>query len=401
LNCRWNELTSLEGSEHSALAWLDCGRNRLKRLDVSIHTSLQWLDCSGNQLTDLDVRANPALAVLECSSNELTSLDASYNPALTSLNCRCNKLKRLQARNHTALTSLNCEINELTSLDVSKQTALEALICASNFLTALDLSKNTTLTHLDCRQNRIKSLDVINNPALKVLRSNADKIISTRSHKNIFDKQINFMNELWNCSTNTYSLCEFYGNSIENITSKHTGVGYIIIGAGKGAFFYSDVAGRNEININRAKELMYEIVSSGFSFTPVFARFIENKDRENEAIVYESAFIALNYNKKSDKEKDYSELFKKAVEWAQKYQQSSFLSHPPAGNPQHVNGNGEVKFEFSDRPQVTDLTQHFFTDKTITMGFSKDHKLIFEGIYINPSGCTYSEKHRRYSCNEL
>ena len=133
LECRYNQLTSLDVSRNTALMELECQYNQLPELDVSANTKLAWhFYCYGNQLTELDVSNCTALEVLFCHDNPLTSLDVSRN---------------------TALTELQCSNNQLTSLDVSQNTALTELSCFSNELPSLDLSRNTALTLLDCSYN--------------------------------------------------------------------------------------------------------------------------------------------------------------------------------------------------------------------------------------------------------
>ena len=96
LNCRSNQLTSLDVSNNTALELLFCSSNQLTSLDVTNNTALINLSCGGNQLTSLDVSQNTALVGLRCYSNQLTSLDvrngnnenitlfnASSNPDLT------------------------------------------------------------------------------------------------------------------------------------------------------------------------------------------------------------------------------------------------------------------------------------------------------------------------------
>ena len=57
LNCRINQLTSLDVSNNTALAYLLCGHNQLTSLDVSNNTALFSFLCNNNnQLTSLDVR---------------------------------------------------------------------------------------------------------------------------------------------------------------------------------------------------------------------------------------------------------------------------------------------------------------------------------------------------------
>ena len=160
LDCRRNQLTSLDLSKNTALQVLDCGDNQLASLDVSKNLALKELYCSGNPLTALDVSANTALTDLNCINTQRTSLDVSKNTALTSLLCGDNQLTSLDVSKNTALTSLLCAKNQLASLDVSKNTALEELSCWGNQLTSLDVSANTALKDLDCGQNQLTSLDL-------------------------------------------------------------------------------------------------------------------------------------------------------------------------------------------------------------------------------------------------
>ena len=174
LFCNENQLTSLDVSGCTELIYLYCCNNQLTSLDVSKNTELQQLLCFSNQLTSLNVSKNTALQQLACYSNQLTSLDVSQNTALTSLNCGTNQLTQLDVTKNTALEELHCYSNQLTSLDVTKNTALEALDCNTNQLTSLDVSQNTKLTDLNCYENQITSLDLSNNPAMDISGLNCD-----------------------------------------------------------------------------------------------------------------------------------------------------------------------------------------------------------------------------------
>ena len=166
LNCRGNQLTSLDVSSNTALTELTCYANALDSLDVSSNTALTELHCSNNQLTSLDVSSNTALTFLDCGGNALDSLDVSNNTALSFLNCGGNALDSLDVSSNTALTDLSCDWNQLTSLNVSNNTTLTELACNNNQLTNLDVSNNTALTKLNCDTNQLISLDVSNNTAL-------------------------------------------------------------------------------------------------------------------------------------------------------------------------------------------------------------------------------------------
>ena len=79
---------------------IDCRDMSISNLKgIEAFTTLTYLDCKGNQLTSLDVSKNTALTSLSCGVNQLTSLDVSKNNALTSLWCYgnhvdCEALKR-------------------------------------------------------------------------------------------------------------------------------------------------------------------------------------------------------------------------------------------------------------------------------------------------------------------
>ena len=201
LNCNNNPLTSLVLGGNTALTKLSCTNNQLTSLDLSKNTALQVLDCEGNQLTSLDVSNNTALKELYCGDNPLTSLDVSANTALTDLNCINTQRTSLDVSKNTALTSLLCGDNQLTSLDVSANTALTSLLCAKNQLASLDVSKNTDLTDLDCRWNQLTSLDVSKNTALTDLDCRWNQLTS-------LDLSANPKLSFSHCSTNnnTYRL---------------------------------------------------------------------------------------------------------------------------------------------------------------------------------------------------
>ena len=143
-------------SKNLVLTHLNCKENQLTSLDVSKNTALTELYCYDNQLTSLNVSECTALDFLDCSYNQLTSFDVSKNTALMELRCAKNQLTSIDVSNNTALTELYCYDNQLTSLDVSKNMALTYLWCNDNQLTSLDVSKNMALTFLYCYDNKIK-----------------------------------------------------------------------------------------------------------------------------------------------------------------------------------------------------------------------------------------------------
>ena len=169
LYCSWNELTSLDLSNCTALKTLDCMYNQLISLDVSNNTILTELICYDNQLTSLDVSNCIALESLSCEYNQLSSLDVSNCGALRSLWCDWNQLTSLDVSNNTILTDLDCYDNQLTSLNVSGCNALQGLNCKNNQLTSLDVSGCTAIRELHCESNQLTSLNVPDFNALTYL----------------------------------------------------------------------------------------------------------------------------------------------------------------------------------------------------------------------------------------
>ena len=157
-------LSDLSGIEYFInLISLDCKKNNLTSLDVSNLTKLTVLTCNENQLTKLDVSSLTKLSNLNCQNNQLTTLDVSQNAALWDLRCSNNQLTELNVSNNPGLRILYCTDNLLTALDITENTILEDLLCYNNQLATLDVSKNTALTELHCHANRMSELDVTNN----------------------------------------------------------------------------------------------------------------------------------------------------------------------------------------------------------------------------------------------
>lgn len=165
LNCRNNQITSLDLSQNIALRSLDCTRNQITSLDVSNNVNLISFHCFSNQLTSLDVTQNTALLYFTCGSNLLSSIDVTQNTSLIIFSTDNNPITDIDISNNTALEQCFFYNNQLTSLDVSNNVNLTYLYfplnninlrqlhCNSNQLTSLDVSLTPTLTHLNCFSN--------------------------------------------------------------------------------------------------------------------------------------------------------------------------------------------------------------------------------------------------------
>ena len=185
INVGFNQLTSLNVSNNTALIGLYCFGNQITSLNVSNNTALQNLLCFNNQISSLNVSNNLALNTLSCFSNQLTSLDVTKNTALVSLNCLGNQISSLDVSKNTLLQNLSCDNNLLTSLDVTNNTALVGLSCYGNQITSLDVTKNLSLQTLDCYFNKIASLDVSKNTALTYLHCGRNFITSLNIANNL------------------------------------------------------------------------------------------------------------------------------------------------------------------------------------------------------------------------
>ena len=161
LNCRNNNLSSVDMSSNSMLVKLDISYNQLTQLDVSGNTALKNFNCAGNQLQSIDVSNNTVLNNFQCQANQFTSLDLSNNLLLDSLACLANNLINLDLTNNTALLLLNCAANDLIKLDISKNSNLKGIEC----------SDNQNLISLDLRNGNNQQLDLnsIQNPQLKCI----------------------------------------------------------------------------------------------------------------------------------------------------------------------------------------------------------------------------------------
>ena len=138
---------------------------------MTVYGKVLKFDCNENMenITGIDVSHNTQLAFLDCGSNSITALDVSNNKELVNLGCGSNSLSSLDVKNNTKLEWFDCKDNSLTSLDVTKNTQLKWLGCNDNSISMLDIKNNTMLRILYCYNNSLTSLDVANNTQLQGL----------------------------------------------------------------------------------------------------------------------------------------------------------------------------------------------------------------------------------------
>ncbi|MBW2938882.1 hypothetical protein KXJ69_12260 [Aureisphaera sp. CAU 1614] len=160
LYCNRNQISSLEVNQCPTLEILDCSHNLLPSLNISSNLGLKELNCGDNFLSTLEVSKNLELEKLYCYFNTIESLNISNNPNLTNLNCWRNQISELNVTNNKALISLNCSENQIKNLDVSQNYLLESLSCYENSLLTLDVSKNPLLKSIDAKINQLTEVNL-------------------------------------------------------------------------------------------------------------------------------------------------------------------------------------------------------------------------------------------------
>jgi Leucine-rich repeat (LRR) protein len=260
LDISWSEISDLTGIQNFiSLTSLDCKLNNLTTLDLTYNNKLGILDCRGNKLTSLDLSKLPLLTGVMCSENFLTSLDVSKNPILAGVFCSKNNLISLNVKNgnnskfqtffcnfkdnpllsciqvdnptysnsnwadfkdNTTIYSNSCgpsyttipdpnfenklislgidtdgkngkvltsRIISLSTLDVSNSSitditglqnflSLITLNVSNNQLTNLNLIPFTKIKNLDCSNNLLKDLDITENKKLEVLNFSTNQL---------------------------------------------------------------------------------------------------------------------------------------------------------------------------------------------------------------------------------
>lgn len=179
LDVSFKNISDLTGIEaFVALTDLDCRFNQLTSLDISLNTALTSLMCLNNQLTSLNVSQNVALTSLDCSNNLLTSIDVNSNADLIYFYCNNNLITSLNVTQNTELNGFNFQSNQITSIDVSQNINLVTIVCDDNLLTTLDLSANIGLRNLYCSINQITDLDLSLSPLMAYFECSSNQLTS-------------------------------------------------------------------------------------------------------------------------------------------------------------------------------------------------------------------------------
>lgn len=232
-------------------------------------------------------------------------------------------------------------------------------------------------------------------------------------NKRMGNEPKNFLYELRGQTTNNAEMVAINELNAKSLIGKHSTDGYVIISPCRG---YSDFGldrtnplSRGElarINNERIRKFIQEIKESGYSYTPVYGGFIENKGEPDEEQVYERSFIIYNRDKEGNK-KEFNELYEKALEWCKEYNQDSILVKTPNDPPKYIKGDGSVDMEFSGDVSFNDFAETYFTDLHKNTDKYKDDKnrtptrFTYTEAYINPAPQCLSEAHSRYLSSEV
>jgi hypothetical protein len=221
----------------------------------------------------------------------------------------------------------------------------------------------------------------------------------------------NFLNEIKGGTQNNAPMVSLNELNAKSLINRHTKDGYVIVSPCRGADDFgldknnpTDVQKLSNINKQRIREFIDILKQSGFSYTPVYGGFIENKGEENEEHVYERSFVIYPYDKNGNL-REFNELYDFALEMCRKYNQDSVLVAKPNETPKYITKDNNVDMEFSGDVTFNDVSQEYFTDlhkntNKYDMTNRKPTRFTFEGCYLNPSPQCYSERHVRYLMGE-
>ena len=199
----------------------------------------------------------------------------------------------------------------------------------------------------------------------------------------------------------------------KSMIDRHSKDGYIIISPCRGGADFGlntnnpmEKQKLAQINKERILSLIKQIKESGYSYTPVYGGFIENKGTPDEENVYERSFIVYNHDRKGNVA-DFEKLKTLALKWCKEFNQDSVLVKEPGQPPRYLTKTGDVDMEFMGDTTFNDYAQEYFTDLHKNIHKYKDEdgrtptRFSFTEAYINPQPQCLSEAHSRFLSNEV
>lgn len=227
-------------------------------------------------------------------------------------------------------------------------------------------------------------------------------------------KKNNFLYEFRPHTMNNGFIVSINEVNAKSMIDRHSENGFIVVSPCRGYADFgldpNDSASKQklaEINNKRIVDCIKMIKASGYSYTPVYGGFIENKGTEDEENVYERSFVVYNNLKGSGESVDFSNLCNFGIEIAKRFNQDSILVKAPGENAKYITQNGDIDMEFGDKLSFNDLSQDYFTDlhknthKSGDIANKRPTRYSYTECYINPAPQCYSEAHVRHSDGEI
>ena len=268
LDCSYNQLSSLNVSNNTALTRLYCYCNRIRGTDMTKLVNnlpetekgtlwVYYIDDSpaGNMMTTKQVKIakeknwnvvmwdddygnfipyeGETLDGIEIS--EANFPDDNFRAYVSSENIDRDENGYLSDEEIEAVTEIDVmhmDIEDLTGIGYF--TALKTLYAGGNKLTELDLSKNTALDYLDCSDNQLTELDLGENTALTTLYCGGNQLTELDLRNNTKLESVNI------CKSQIYG--EAMDRLIESLPTRTVGLGF-------GRFYAVDTNSEMEGNI--------------------------------------------------------------------------------------------------------------------------------------------------------
>ncbi|CAM1345258.1 hypothetical protein [Tenacibaculum amylolyticum] len=217
LNCRRNNLTTLDISKNLQLDYFNASQNNLTTVDLSNNVLLETLYLFSNNLTTINLSNNTALKLLYLQRNvNLPNVDISNNTLLEEVDCSETNITGLNTTNNTLLKRLEVYDSPMASVDLSTNTALELLRMSNTSVTELNVSNNTALTEVRMDNTSVQTLDLSNQAALTVLVANDGNLSSLKIQNG---NNTNIASYLFNVKNNPNLTCVLVDNAAWSTTN--------------------------------------------------------------------------------------------------------------------------------------------------------------------------------------
>ena len=221
LYCQNNhDLSSLDVSNLSNLAYLDTSNCALTSLNVSGCVNLQVLTAWGNQLTTLDISMLGELREFMCDMNDITSISGNGLQNLWKFHISYNPISSVDLSNMPALQFFNCRYTDVSTLDLSVAPTITELMCAGTNITNLDLSVVPNLVSLECEDSPLTALDISNQQLyfLKAYDTDITSIDISNQHQLVeFDVSNTGISELNAVGLDNLRYCHVAGTQLTHL----------------------------------------------------------------------------------------------------------------------------------------------------------------------------------------